>query len=213
LLQQAVVVRDPVPEALKQAHALRHVSPHHRAMRKGMSKLLPPQLLVGLAEESGPEAERGARDDPTSCDRLTSVEALDGDDDHAEACSSQVGVPVVPRERSFMILTDLVQERLEAGRRKPGLGLVPLHDRATPLSDARSRPRAPAKELCGRGLVFSETVFAHLIPAITRPGGGRMHRMRVLASVPGPLYVDGNWRIRVINRAGARLLRRPDRRG
>ncbi|MDO8211923.1 hypothetical protein [Conexibacter sp. CPCC 206217] len=103
-------------------------------------------------------AQKPNGDDPTSCDRLASVEALDGDDDlldavgledsevhepgvaervlrlavaehgvdrvadehlevvdHAETCGGQFGVPVIERERPFVIPADLIQERLEAG--------------------------------------------------------------------------------------------------
>ena len=75
------MVRDAVAEALEQAHALGQISANDRAMREGVAKVLSPQLLVSLAEQACPEAERDAGDDAASCDRFPSVKALDGDDD------------------------------------------------------------------------------------------------------------------------------------
>lgn len=81
LLEKAVVVRDAVAEALKQAHSLGQVSSDHLTVGKRVAEPVPPELFVGLAEEAGPEAERDAGDNAASRDGLASVEAFDGDDD------------------------------------------------------------------------------------------------------------------------------------
>lgn len=85
LSEQAVMVRDAVAKALEQTHPLGQVSADYGSVRERAAESVPPELFVGLAEETGPEAERDAGDDPTSCDRLASVEAFDGDDDLLDA--------------------------------------------------------------------------------------------------------------------------------
>lgn len=44
-----------------------------------------PQLLVGLAKQAGPEAERNARDDTAPGDFLSLFEVLHSDDDLLDA--------------------------------------------------------------------------------------------------------------------------------
>jgi hypothetical protein len=78
LSQQAVVMGDAVAEALQQTHPLREVLAHDRPVRKRIAELVTPWLLVVVAEETRPEAERHPSDDPSAGDALALLQTLYG---------------------------------------------------------------------------------------------------------------------------------------